>query len=46
MNYYLIDYENVKEAELNGIDKLSEDDIVYILGSGSCHDEHSENISD
>ena len=31
MNYYLVDYENVNKAGLNGVSKLSEDDVVYIF---------------
>lgn len=33
MNYYLIDYENVKVDGLKGISKLSEEDIVCIFYS-------------
>lgn len=31
MNYYLVDYENVKVDGLNGVDKLSESDTVIIF---------------
>lgn len=33
MNYYLVDYENVKNQGLNGVNKLSEGDTVYIFYS-------------
>ena len=33
MNYYLVDYENVKTQGLNGVNKLSEDDTVCIFYS-------------
>ena len=33
MNYYLIDYENVKIDGLNGISKLAEEDVVCIFYS-------------
>ena len=31
MNYYLIDYENVKTSGLEGITKLTEEDVVIIF---------------
>ena len=31
MNYYLVDYENVNKAGLNGVSKLSENDVVCIF---------------
>lgn len=31
MNYYLVDYENVKNAGLNGVSKLPENDVVCIF---------------
>lgn len=33
MNYYLVDYENVKTQGLNGVNKLSEEDTVCIFYS-------------
>lgn len=33
MNYYLVDYENVKTQGLNGVNKLPEEDIVCIFYS-------------
>lgn len=33
MNYFLVDYENVNVAGLDGITKLSEDDVVIIFYS-------------
>ena len=33
MNYYLIDYENVGTQGLNGVNKLTEDDIICIFYS-------------
>lgn len=31
MNYYLVDYENVRHTGLNGVSKLSENDVVCIF---------------
>ena len=33
MNYYLVDYENVNVAGLNGVSKLIENDFVIIFYS-------------
>ena len=33
MNYYLIDYENVKAEGLNGIEELTKEDVVHIFYS-------------
>lgn len=40
MNYYLVDYENVKTQGLNGVNKLPEDDVVCIFYS-----ENADNLS-
>ncbi|MDO4545790.1 MAG: PIN domain-containing protein [Bacillota bacterium] len=40
VNYYLIDYENVKTRGLDGISKLSEEDAVCIFYS-----EHADNLT-
>lgn len=37
MNYYLVDYENVKAEGLNGVQKLSSDDVVYIFYSENAN---------
>ena len=40
MNYYLVDYENVNKAGLNGVSKLSKDDVVWIF-----YTENADSIS-
>ena len=37
MNYYLVDYENVNVSGLNGISKLTENDIVTIFYSENAN---------
>ncbi len=33
MNYYLVDYENVRAAGFDGVEKLTEEDIVVTFYS-------------
>lgn len=40
MNYYLVDYENVRTQGLNGVNKLSEEDIVCIF-----YTEHADSLT-
>lgn len=40
MNYYLVDYENVKTQGLNGVNKLPEEDVVCIFYS-----ENADNLT-
>ena len=36
MKHYFIDYENVHDSGLNGIDKIDKDSIIYLLYSDVC----------
>lgn len=36
MKHYFIDYENVHDSGLTGIDKISKDSIIYLLYSDAC----------